>query len=42
LEAYPAEVREQIVTLFAEYADFAMRHQEVIQAHIKQASQVEK
>jgi hypothetical protein len=40
--AYPAQVREQIVTLFAEYVDFAMRHEEVIRAHIKQKSQVEK
>jgi hypothetical protein len=35
VEAYPAQVREQIVALFAEYADFAMRHEDVVRAHIK-------
>jgi hypothetical protein len=38
VEAYPTQVREQMVALFSEYADFAMRHEEVIRAHIKRES----
>jgi len=32
VEAYPGQVHEQLVALFTEYADFAMRHDAVIRA----------
>lgn len=38
VEAYPAQVQEQMVDLFTEYADFAMRHEETVRAHIKYES----
>ena len=35
VEAYPDEVREQMVALFTEYADFAMQYEDVIRRHVK-------
>jgi hypothetical protein len=33
VEAYPDQVREQMVALFTEYVDFATRHEDVIRRH---------
>ena len=33
--SYPAQAREQMLALFTEYVDFAMRHEDVVRAHIK-------
>jgi hypothetical protein len=38
VKSYPVQVREQLVALFTEYVDFAMRHEDIIQAHVKQKS----
>jgi len=35
VEAYPAQVQEQIVELFTEYADFAMQREDSIRIHVK-------
>jgi enamine deaminase RidA (YjgF/YER057c/UK114 family) len=38
VKSYPVQVREQLVALFTEYVDFAIRHEDIIQAHVKQKS----
>lgn len=35
VEAYPTQVREQMTALFTEFAKFALRHEDIIQEHIK-------
>jgi hypothetical protein len=36
VEAYPAQVREQMTALFTEFAEFILRHEDVIRAHVQQ------
>jgi hypothetical protein len=35
VEAYPAQVREQMTALFTEFAEFTLRHEDIIKEHIK-------
>jgi hypothetical protein len=35
IKAYPNQVREQMAALFTEYAEFMLRHEEIIQAYVK-------
>ena len=35
IEAYPAQAREQMMALFTEFAEFALRHEDIIRAHVR-------
>jgi hypothetical protein len=39
VEAYPTQVREQMTALFTEFAEFTLRHEDVIRAHVQQKAQ---
>lgn len=39
IEAYPAQVREQMIALFTKFAEFALRHEAIIREHVEQKTQ---